>query len=360
MKLVLLALLCFSAVFASAPKFFRKAPVVSNDDFVGCPTDNDFYYTGGINSPLWPQPYPPNDKCYYYITAQRGSVVGINFDFFDLETCCDYVTIYDGPSERSPILARIGGPNMTSKKPTGKYYTSTRNSLITFTSDDRIEQKGFQLSYTSESGATPCTRDVMLVINAMSDMGSQANFVKQLQFIANNLTRTWNVGMNAVRVTINLQVDKDYAVIFDPAISNDDLTQTVLGLTNYVPDVMSNNETNINCLFRYAEGDFEDVKEFKVREGVEQVAMIFTAGNPVDSQDYYEAVEYSHKLRTTLDTKVIIIAMGKSGALNMNAISSLSDTPAFTFASDFDNLPSIIGKVNNAMCMYHSQTACGP
>lgn len=49
--------------------------MISQDDFIGCPTNNDFYYNGTINSPLYPYNYPPNDKCYYYITAEPGKVL---------------------------------------------------------------------------------------------------------------------------------------------------------------------------------------------------------------------------------------------------------------------------------------------
>lgn len=67
----------------------------------GCPYDNDFWTEGQISSPYWPQNYQNDEHCYYYINAAHGSVVKIVFSHFDIDLCCDNVTIYDGGAEGS-------------------------------------------------------------------------------------------------------------------------------------------------------------------------------------------------------------------------------------------------------------------
>ena len=80
------ALLCLLLPVLVSAKFFShqvKQSYVNTQlarrdsqlDFVGCPFNNDFYYNGTIYSPLWPASYPPNDPCYYYMTAEVGKVM---------------------------------------------------------------------------------------------------------------------------------------------------------------------------------------------------------------------------------------------------------------------------------------------
>ncbi|VDO10668.1 unnamed protein product [Haemonchus placei] len=66
-----------------------------------------------------------------------------------MESCCDYITIYDGNGMRSPKLVQLGGPNATVTTPTGLYTTSQRFALVTFQSDPVIQKTGFQFIYQS-------------------------------------------------------------------------------------------------------------------------------------------------------------------------------------------------------------------
>ncbi|PIO77732.1 CUB domain protein [Teladorsagia circumcincta] len=360
--------------------------------FTGCPSNNDFYYNGVISSPYYPKLYPPNTECYYYMTAEPGKVLSFNFTHFDMESCCDYVTIYDGEGIRSPILiqacdnqngyiwensttagldggeggigatqavSRIGGPNATVTSPDKLYTTTQRFALVTFQSDPVIQKTGFQFVYQSVFTATPCNRDIVLMLSGLSTVGSQENFQKQLDFVANVLTPTWQLGPDKIRVVINLVVDADYAVVWtaEDLASNQLLSETVLGLIEDVPDVLQNNNTNLQCIFKYAQGAVSfDVKENKEREGVEKVVIAFVPQNPNDDQDFYEAMEFSHTTRTTDDTKVIIIAMGKD--LDTSRLSLLSYGSGFTFHADYDGLGDLVPAVNGALCE-HQSPSCG-
>ncbi|PIC35860.1 hypothetical protein B9Z55_015078 [Caenorhabditis nigoni] len=332
---------------------------ISQDDFIGCPTNNDFYYNGTINSPFYPYNYPPNDKCYYYITAQPGSVLKFSFSHFDLESCCDFVTIYDGPTVTSKKLIQIGGPGSTVAAP-GVYYSTTRNAVMTFESNPTVQKSGFSMQYESVSTASPCNRDIFLIVNALANVGSQANYEKEIKFIANQLTPTWNVGLDKVRVMLNLQTDIDYAIVWSATDipNNANVTAEVLTMLDYVPDVTADNSTDLECLFRYAYDGLGDSKEFAERYGIEKVVIIFVAANANDYEDYNESFEFAHKIRTEQDAKVIIVGMG--AGLDQASLSKLAYASGFAFfSSSYDNLSSLIPQINNAICSgLNSQ--CGP
>ena len=149
--------LSFLLVFCQAKNAIKvkktsaRAHPIQTYGFTGCPEDNDFWTEGVIASPFYPNNYPNDVKCWYYMYAELGHVLKFNFTHFDLETCCDFVTIYDGYGDLSPILVQFGGPNATASAPNGILYSSTRYALMTFTTDKVVSQSGFQVSYESVS-----------------------------------------------------------------------------------------------------------------------------------------------------------------------------------------------------------------
>ncbi|EFO92188.1 hypothetical protein CRE_11099 [Caenorhabditis remanei] len=363
-RLLLVSLIGASILGATAYKTKQLAhshakTIPSSDDFIGCPTNNDFYYNGTINSPMYPYNYPPNDKCYYYISAEPGKVLKFSFSHFDLESCCDFVTIYDGPTVVSKKLVQIGGPGSTVTTP-GTYYTTTRNAVITFESNPTIQKSGFSMQYSSVNTVSPCNRDIFLVVNGLANVGTQSNFEKEIKFIANQLTPTWNVGLDKVRVMLNLQTDIDYAIIWaaDDVPTNANVTQEVLTMLDYIPDVTQDNNTDLECLFRYAYDGIDDSKEFDERYGIEKVVIVFVAANANDDQDYNESFEFAHKIRTEQDAKVIVVGMGTG--LDQAKLSKLAYASGFAFFStSYDNLQSLIPQINNAICSGLS-SQCGP
>ncbi|CAD6194686.1 unnamed protein product [Caenorhabditis auriculariae] len=338
-----------------------RSKVEISEAAYACPLNNDFYYHGVISSPNYPNMYPPSTKCYYYITAEPGKVLSFKFSQYDLETCCDYVTIYDGPSVNSKVLAQFGGPKTNLTTPSGTYYTTTRNAVVTFQSNEVIQRSGFSFTYNSTFSTTPCNRDILLVINGMATVGTQSNFQKQLQFLANKLTPTWQIGADKVRAMINFQTDIDYAVIwgYEDMPTNTELSKTILSLTDYVPDVTQNNSTDLECLFRYTYDSFDSLgkKDFNERDGIEHVAIVFVSSNANSEQDFYEALEFSHLTRTAEDTKIIIVGMGSS--LQQQQIAQLAYANGFAFFSGYDQLDSLVSSINNALCK-GLNTQCGP
>ncbi|KAK6037241.1 hypothetical protein COOONC_25254, partial [Cooperia oncophora] len=101
---------------------------------------------------------------------------------------------------------RIGGPNATVTTPNGLYFTTQRYALVTFQTDPVIQKTGFQFVYESVFTANPCNRDIVLMLSGLSTVGTQENFQKQLDFVANQLSPTWQVGLDKIRVVLNLVV----------------------------------------------------------------------------------------------------------------------------------------------------------
>ncbi|ETN81395.1 CUB domain protein [Necator americanus] len=230
--------------------------------YTGCPENNDFYYEGVISSPYYPNQYPPNTECYYYITAEPGKLLRFNFTHFDLESCCDYVTIYDGRDQRSPKL-------------------------------------------------------------------------------------------------VHLKVSADYALAWaaDDVPDNQKLTQTILGMTKYIPDVTQNNKTDLSCIFQYAQLDVgPDSSENMEREGISKVVIAFVPQNPNDDQDFFEAKEFAHTIHNVDDTKLIVVAMGRN--LDVPRLGQLSYGSGFTLSADYDSLSSLVPALNKAICADLS-TSCG-
>ncbi|CAB3405698.1 unnamed protein product [Caenorhabditis bovis] len=351
------SILTFAIITAKA----QQPKTLARDDYIGCPENNDFYYSGQINSPFYPKNYPPNDKCFYFVHAEPGKVLEFKFNHWDLESCCDYVTIYDGPTTSSPVLVQIGGPGANVTTPASVYHSSTRFAVITFISNPTIQKSGFSLQYSSVNTATPCNRDIFLLINSLANVGSEANFNKELRFFANSLTPTWNVAMDKVRVMMNLQTDIDYAIVWsaDMVPTNAKVTSEILGMSKYVPNVNDDSHQDLECLMRYTYdgmGTFGE-KELDERYGIEQVAIVFVAGDANNQQDYNEAFEFAHKTRTEMDTKIIIIGVGN---VNQTALSKLAYAQGFAFfANDYNSLPSLVPQINKAICAgLNSQ--CGP
>ncbi|GMR58720.1 hypothetical protein PMAYCL1PPCAC_28915, partial [Pristionchus mayeri] len=60
-------------------------------------------------SPNWPNRYPANADCLYYIQSRNSQRLAVEFEFVDTEKGKDVITIYDGPNNKSPILGTVSG-----------------------------------------------------------------------------------------------------------------------------------------------------------------------------------------------------------------------------------------------------------
>lgn len=105
---------------------------------------------GTIQSPKYPQWYPPNKKCTWTISLPEHFRVGIRFVAFDMEShskCLyDYLQINDGPKDSPSVLGRYCGKQLPVE-------LKSNSSLVTlqFSSDGSINKPGFYLNFFSET-----------------------------------------------------------------------------------------------------------------------------------------------------------------------------------------------------------------
>lgn len=79
----------------------------------------------------------------WYINVQTSSSIYINFENFNTEQNYDLVTIYDGSSENSPVLAIYSGSHAP------PISSSSGQVYIKFTSDSSITRSGFEATYAT-------------------------------------------------------------------------------------------------------------------------------------------------------------------------------------------------------------------
>ncbi len=88
--------------------------------------------------------YPNNASCSWTINVPGASSVSLSFASFALESCCDYVTVYEGTSSAGPQLGRFNGTSLPAM------VTATGGAMyVTFTTDSSVTAAGFVSDYTA-------------------------------------------------------------------------------------------------------------------------------------------------------------------------------------------------------------------
>ncbi|XP_039994519.1 deleted in malignant brain tumors 1 protein isoform X3 [Xiphias gladius] len=100
--------------------------------------------SGTFYSPGYPNMYPSNINCVWYIRPGR-SIVQLDLSNMNIEsqaTChFDAIYVYDGSSTESRLLGKVCGTNSTTFNSTGAYLT------VRFRSDNTISYSGFRADY---------------------------------------------------------------------------------------------------------------------------------------------------------------------------------------------------------------------
>ncbi|XP_071475764.1 cubilin [Marmota flaviventris] len=110
--------------------------------------------TGSFSSPGYPDRYPPNKECLWYISTAPGSSIQLTIHDFDVEyhaTCSyDILEVYGGPDFYSPRLTQLCYQR-SSVNP--MQVSSTGNALaIRFKTDSSINGRGFNASWQEVPG----------------------------------------------------------------------------------------------------------------------------------------------------------------------------------------------------------------
>ncbi|KAI4575387.1 hypothetical protein MJG53_011590 [Ovis ammon polii x Ovis aries] len=109
---------------------------------------------GSFSSPGYPNRYPANRECIWYIHTAPGSSIQLTIHDFDVEyhASCnfDVLEIYGGPDFRSPRIAQLC-VQRSSENP--MQVSSTGNELaIRFKTDSSINGRGFNVSWRAVPG----------------------------------------------------------------------------------------------------------------------------------------------------------------------------------------------------------------
>ncbi|XP_076600646.1 neuropilin-1a-like isoform X1 [Chaetodon auriga] len=124
-----------------------------------CGGNIEIHTAGYLTSPGYPGAYPPSQQCVWVITApEPGQKILINFNpHFDLEDrdCkYDYVEVYNGGDELSPMLGKFCG-----KIAPSPIISSGSQLLIKFVSDYETHGAGFSVRYEVFKTGPECSRN---------------------------------------------------------------------------------------------------------------------------------------------------------------------------------------------------------
>ncbi|XP_076838348.1 neuropilin 1b [Brachyhypopomus gauderio] len=114
---------------------------------------------GYVTSPGYPSSYPLSQQCSWRIQApdpQQKILINFNphFDLENRECKYDFVEVFDGDSEKSPLVGKFCGKIAPSP------ITSTGNSLLVkFTSDYETTGAGFSIRYEVHRPGTECSKN---------------------------------------------------------------------------------------------------------------------------------------------------------------------------------------------------------
>ncbi|CAJ0936256.1 unnamed protein product, partial [Mesorhabditis belari] len=116
---------------ASYRTLYRTDPVYQNGT------------TGTVTSPNYPQSYPNDVEMYYYVTGPDGFQLQGTFTVFDTEVNRDYLVVYDGPDQFSPVIGNYSG--YTTLPPS--FITNGTTFTLYFQTDYSVAYKGFSLDW---------------------------------------------------------------------------------------------------------------------------------------------------------------------------------------------------------------------
>lgn len=110
--------------------------------------------------------YSNNEFCDFLIQPTNATTITLTFSAFNLESGFDFLTVYDGSTSGSPVLANnLSGTSLPAS------VTSTGGAmLVRFTSDSSVTRSGFISSWTSAS--TPANSAICNSSNSTSSSGT--------------------------------------------------------------------------------------------------------------------------------------------------------------------------------------------
>nr|XP_020136338.1 deleted in malignant brain tumors 1 protein [Microcebus murinus] len=142
--------------------------------------------SGRFSSPFYPGNYPNNARCLWDIEVRYNYRVTVVFSNVQLEGGCnyDYIEVFDGPHDSSPLIARVCDGS------SGSFTSSSNFMSIRFVSDGSVTRRGFQAEYFSSPSND--STSLLCLPNYMEASVSRA-YLQSLGYSARDLViSNWN------------------------------------------------------------------------------------------------------------------------------------------------------------------------
>ncbi|XP_038052296.1 tolloid-like protein 1 [Patiria miniata] len=120
-----------------------------------------------LTSPYYPNNYPNNAQCIWFITVDEGSTIAFRFSVFNTEQTHDTLTIGNGhaPLDGESIIGRFNG-FLTSLA----IFSSNHTAWMDFASDGSVTKIGFNVTITQERSEVSCGQDESVCRDASSGL----------------------------------------------------------------------------------------------------------------------------------------------------------------------------------------------
>ncbi|XP_036602610.1 enteropeptidase [Trichosurus vulpecula] len=97
-----------------------------------------------FSSMNYPNNYPNQAFCVWYLNAEKGKNIQLHFEVFDLEDIADVVEVRDGGDINSLLLAVYTGSD-----PVEDVYSTSNQMTVLFITDELVNKKGFLANFTT-------------------------------------------------------------------------------------------------------------------------------------------------------------------------------------------------------------------
>ncbi|XP_064904905.1 enteropeptidase [Columba livia] len=107
-----------------------------------------------FSSENFPNNYPNQASCVWYLNAEKGKNIQLHFQVFDLENIYDVVEVRDGRGSNSLLLAVYTGQD-----PLPDVFSTTNQMTVIFLTDKSTTKKGFLANFTTGYNLGACAAD---------------------------------------------------------------------------------------------------------------------------------------------------------------------------------------------------------
>ncbi|RWS30688.1 cubilin-like protein [Leptotrombidium deliense] len=200
-----------------------------------------------IRSPNFPLQYPVDMRCFYLITVSNGTGISLKFNVLDIEphsTCgTDYVAVYDGSSEDSPLIGRYcsGVPS--------PIMSSTNTLFVKFVSDESFSRKGFEaIAETVCGGYFNSPSGILKSPNFPNNYPSHKECVYHIEVKAGNLIQLQFLEFELEMSTSTSKCYLDYVEVREGDNRNASLITRACG--KVIPSVITSTYNELWIIFK--------------------------------------------------------------------------------------------------------------